>query len=263
MMSNIKVGDKVRFLNSTGGGVVRSFKGKDQVLVEDEDGFEVPALIRECVVVGDSEMQVHSSRRSPLPSVTQAAVPQPKKPEPQPEVEKVTETIEGERLNIYLAYLPIEPAKVIQGSGYETYFINDSNYSLIDCNAGTIKEIAEKFHNIIITNNEETIWSKQYVNKDLNADNWVRNRVALLHGPNGYHNWAGTAPTHDLVMAFETEEGKIPNTLLKPGESTTENPYISMQLSVMMVQSGDAPELPMEPCSMRLHWVTCNSVIMN
>ena len=55
-MSNIKVGDKVRFLNSTGGGVVRSFKGKDQVLVEDEDGFEVPALIRECVVVGDSEM---------------------------------------------------------------------------------------------------------------------------------------------------------------------------------------------------------------
>ena len=93
MMSNIKVGDKVRFLNSTGGGVVRSFKGKDQVLVEDEDGFEVPVLIRECVVVGDSEMQVHSSRRSPLPSVTQAAVPQPKKPEPQPEVEKVTETI--------------------------------------------------------------------------------------------------------------------------------------------------------------------------
>ena len=69
-MSNIKVGDKVRFLNSTGGGVVRSFKGKDQVLVEDEDGFEVPALIRECVVVGDSEMQVHSSRRSPLPSMT-------------------------------------------------------------------------------------------------------------------------------------------------------------------------------------------------
>ena len=130
MMSNIKVGDKVRFLNSTGGGVVRSFKGKDQVLVEDEDGFEVPALIRECVVVGDSEMQVHSSRRSPLPSVTQAAVPQPKKPEPQPEVEKVTETIEGERLNIYLAYLPIEPAKVMQGSGYETYFINDSNYYL-------------------------------------------------------------------------------------------------------------------------------------
>ena len=45
----------------------------------------------------------------------------------------------------------------------------------------------------------------------------VRNRVALLHGPNGYHNWAGTAPTHDLVMAFETEEGKILNNAIEAG----------------------------------------------
>ena len=48
---SIQIGDKVRFLNSVGGGVVRGFRGKDQVLVEDEDGFEVPALIKECVVV--------------------------------------------------------------------------------------------------------------------------------------------------------------------------------------------------------------------
>mgnify|MGYP003186667867 CR=1 FL=1 len=40
---SIQIGDKVRFLNSVGGGVVRGFRGKDQVLVEDEDGFEVPA----------------------------------------------------------------------------------------------------------------------------------------------------------------------------------------------------------------------------
>lgn len=78
-------------------------------------------------------MQVHSSRRSPLPSTTQAPVPQPKKPEPEEthgSASVPTETAEGERLNVYLAYLPIEPAKVMQGSGYETYFINDSNYYL-------------------------------------------------------------------------------------------------------------------------------------
>lgn len=130
-MSNIKIGDKVRFLNSTGGGVVSRFRGKDQVLVEDEDGFEMPVLIHECVVVGNSEMQVHSSRRSPLsPPPAQAPQPQPKKLEPQPETEKVTETAEGERLNIFLAYLPIEPGQIMQGSGYECYFINDSNYYL-------------------------------------------------------------------------------------------------------------------------------------
>ena len=41
---SIQIGDKVRFLNSVGGGVVRGFRGKDQVLVEDEDGFEVCLL---------------------------------------------------------------------------------------------------------------------------------------------------------------------------------------------------------------------------
>lgn len=128
-MSNIKIGDKVRFLNSIGGGIVRSFKGKDQVLVEDEDGFEVPTLIRECVVVGENDMQVHSSRRSPLPTVEPISIPQSKQTE-QKAKEKIVETTEGERLNIYLAYLPLEPNKVMQGNGYEVYFINDSNYYL-------------------------------------------------------------------------------------------------------------------------------------
>lgn len=122
---NIKIGDKVRFLNSTGGGIVRGFQGKDQVLVEDEDGFDIPALIRECVVVGESEMQVHSSHR---PAAVQAPV-EPTKPKPDPVEEKVEETAEGERLNIYLAYLPVDP-KAIQQTGYEAYFVNDSNYYL-------------------------------------------------------------------------------------------------------------------------------------
>lgn len=132
-MSNIKIGDKVRFLNTTGGGVVRSFRGKEQVLVEDEDGFEVPALIRECVVVGETEVQVHSSRRSPLPQnppvTTTTSAPQPKKPKPVEEI--VEETPEGERLNVFLAFLPVEPAKVMQDSPYEAYFINESNYYLM------------------------------------------------------------------------------------------------------------------------------------
>lgn len=127
-METLKIGDKVRFLNTTGGGVVVRFKGHDQVLVEDEDGFEMPALIRECVVVGESNMQMRSSSR-PKPQASAPATPQPKKPEPV--AEKAIETSEGERLNIYLAYLPLDPTKVLQQSGYEAYFINDSNYYLM------------------------------------------------------------------------------------------------------------------------------------
>jgi hypothetical protein len=57
----MKTGDKVRFLNAVGGGIVRRFKNKDIVIVEEEDGFETPVLIRECIVVEENTMQVKSS----------------------------------------------------------------------------------------------------------------------------------------------------------------------------------------------------------
>ena len=43
----MKIGDKVRFLSEVGGGRVSGFQGKDIVLVEDEDGFDVPMRITE------------------------------------------------------------------------------------------------------------------------------------------------------------------------------------------------------------------------
>ena len=48
----MKIGDRVRFLNEIGGGRVAGFQGKNIVLVEDEDGFQVPMLTTEVVVVG-------------------------------------------------------------------------------------------------------------------------------------------------------------------------------------------------------------------
>ena len=41
----MKKGDKVRFLSEVGGGMVAGFQGKNIVLVEDEDGFEIPMTI--------------------------------------------------------------------------------------------------------------------------------------------------------------------------------------------------------------------------
>ncbi len=121
----MKIGDKVRFLNSVGGGVVRGFKDKNMVMVEDESGFDFPVLMSECVVVGDSDMQVHSSNKPKAPApVVETPVSRPK-----PEVVKVEETPEGERLNISLAYLPVDP-KTLAQSGYEAYLINEGNYYL-------------------------------------------------------------------------------------------------------------------------------------
>lgn len=53
----MKVGDKVRFLDSVGGGTVKSIDSRGMVMVEDEDGFEIPALASQCVVIDDEEDQ--------------------------------------------------------------------------------------------------------------------------------------------------------------------------------------------------------------
>ena len=47
----MKIGDKVRFLSEVGGGIVKEFRGKNIVLVEDGDGFDIPMPVNECVVI--------------------------------------------------------------------------------------------------------------------------------------------------------------------------------------------------------------------
>ena len=55
MANSVKIGDKVRFINAKGGGIVRKFQSKTVVLVEEEDGFETPVLISEVVVVKETD----------------------------------------------------------------------------------------------------------------------------------------------------------------------------------------------------------------
>ena len=124
-MNRIKIGDKVRFLNSVGGGVVKALKDKQTVMVEDENGFDYPVLVSECVVVDDG-------KRPAAGGATRPTAPEPPRSEPaqpRPAAYRPEETPDGERLNVSLAYLPIDPKNLVE-SGYEGYLINESNYEL-------------------------------------------------------------------------------------------------------------------------------------
>lgn len=129
-----KVGDIVRFLNSVGGG--RITKIKDNIAyVEDEDGFETPALIRECVVVGTAPKAPSKEQTAVAAKTTKAPVVPPSKFEPSkaqeqnPDTIPVVETAEGERLNLVLAYEPAD-IKKLSTTTFDTYLVNDSNYFL-------------------------------------------------------------------------------------------------------------------------------------
>lgn len=122
----VKIGDEVRFLNAVGGGIVRRFQSKDVVLVEEEDGFETPVLIRECIVIDSgNDMQVKSSTKA---VVEQVEVKQEEKKRAEESFE-IVELPGGDRLNVYLAYLPID-IKNVGKTNYEAFLINDSNYFL-------------------------------------------------------------------------------------------------------------------------------------
>ena len=51
---SINIGDTVRFLREKGGGKVSGFRKGGFILVEDEDGFEIPMLEGDLVVIPGS-----------------------------------------------------------------------------------------------------------------------------------------------------------------------------------------------------------------
>ena len=120
----MKIGDQVRFLSEVGGGRVSGFQGKNIVLVEDEDGFEIPMLMQDVVVVPDAE-EVKKEVKREVKEEVKMEVKVDEKPitfKPKP-----LERREGERLNLYLSFLPDE-VKEISSTGFESYLVNDSNY---------------------------------------------------------------------------------------------------------------------------------------
>lgn len=135
----MKIGDKVRFIYEKGGGVVTGFRGKDIVLVEDADGFEIPMQVRECVAVDTNEYNFEKKTVAPKendkPVKRNAPIPaKPADEEDEMPFEPVVtyrpmERPEGERLNVHLAFLPIDE-KSLSNSRFEAYLINDSNYVL-------------------------------------------------------------------------------------------------------------------------------------
>lgn len=144
----MKIGDRVRFLSDVGGGVIKGFQNKNKiVLVEDEDGFQVPVLASEVVVISTDDYNIAKvdtlgrNQQATKPD-TRQAVPQKEaisSPMPDEDEEmdladvnitykpKPEERANGDKLSVYLAFVPVEP-KEFSTSAFECYIINDCNY---------------------------------------------------------------------------------------------------------------------------------------
>ncbi len=135
----MKIGDKVRFLSESGGGTVAGFQGKNIILVEDEDGFQIPTPINDVIVVQTDDystgkvvapnVQKPTSMKSALSEIPDEEEEQ----EDDPAEKEITfrspveERKGGDQLSCYLAFVPID-IKNVTNTPFESYFINDSNY---------------------------------------------------------------------------------------------------------------------------------------
>ena len=125
----------MRFLSEVGGGRVAGFQGKNIVLVEDEDGFQMPMLVNEVVVVGDEDYDTKHVVEAKASSVKAALHAHDEDEETEPADRPITfrakpeERRGGDKLSAYLAFVPMD-VKELSQTRFETYLVNDSNYYL-------------------------------------------------------------------------------------------------------------------------------------
>ena len=110
----VKAGDIVRFLNISGGGTVSRVEGK-LAFVEDEDGFEVPVMVNELVVIKDEKPTAPQSSEQSEDDVEE-------------ETYEYNEEEGGDdNPRFYVAFLPGEK-KGVESGHLRIQLVNDSNY---------------------------------------------------------------------------------------------------------------------------------------
>ena len=121
-MAKINIGDEVRYLNDVGGGRVVAVISKDQVMVLDSSGFEIPAMTNELVVIGPIRKNIAT----------------PEKKDDLLHEALIAETdfypkgslIPGRNEpKFYLAFVS-QTAKYIETDNVEVYLINECNYNV-------------------------------------------------------------------------------------------------------------------------------------
>ena len=97
----IKIGDKVRFLSEVGGGKVTGFQGKDIVLVEDADGFDIPMHISEVVVIETDDYNVPTPASKAAKAQKKKAEEQPARPTASQPAEQPLHRVEKPEISVY------------------------------------------------------------------------------------------------------------------------------------------------------------------
>jgi hypothetical protein len=127
----LKIGDKVRFLNEVGGGRITSVISKDMVNVETDDGFEVPTMINNLIVVNSPDIYESGKSRNSVAAPKPVAPPEKKTSKPEePWFSDKNQVATKEEPQFFFALVPEVPANPPTGN-ISMYLINNCNDTLL------------------------------------------------------------------------------------------------------------------------------------
>lgn len=132
-MSEFKIGDRVKFLNRTGGGIITKIISPLVVHVE-EDGFDVPTLTKEIILdhVDDKAGKIFTSEYKGEFSEKEDSQSNEPVVGNDNNVEKIFLSRKGQQMDkgVYLAFVPKDQVWILT-QGFDVYLINNTDYYVL------------------------------------------------------------------------------------------------------------------------------------
>lgn len=133
---NFKVGDKVKFLNDHGGGIITKIISSSLVSVQIEDGFEIPTIVSELLKVEETtqthrqmfmdQTVVRQQPTSPQNPATTGTVEYDDRTSPL----EIFRAKGDDKKGLYLAYLPHDQKWLLTGL-LDIYLVNYTDYEIL------------------------------------------------------------------------------------------------------------------------------------
>ncbi|MDR0789239.1 MAG: DUF2027 domain-containing protein [Bacteroidales bacterium] len=128
-MATFKIGDRVKFLNQTGGGRVTKIMSAQVVSVEDENGFEIPTMVSEILLDATEDragrMFVSKPEEKPIQTVNEI------RQEEEPVSNTPLSNAASREINgIYLCFVPHNQKWLITGE-MDIWLINNTANDII------------------------------------------------------------------------------------------------------------------------------------
>ena len=130
-MAEIKVGDRVNFLSSTGGGKVTKIIDSRMVMVEVEDGFELPTLITDLV----PDYRNQPARQQQIVDTVQKEIQEKELVQQQQQEDARHGGLrrfakEAEKEGVYLAFVPHEQQWLLTGA-MDVVLVNHTPFEML------------------------------------------------------------------------------------------------------------------------------------